>query len=57
MVAAANEPAIAFYRRHGLEEQARVDAVEFYRVHMGVEFPPDTPQLPALVLRFTQHTS
>ena len=54
MVFAANETAIEFYRRHGLEEQARVDAVEFYREHAGVDFPPDTPPLPALVLRFTK---
>jgi ribosomal protein S18 acetylase RimI-like enzyme len=57
MVAAANDPAIAFYRRHGLEEEQRVDAVAFYREHMGVEFPPGTPELPALVLRYTHRTS
>jgi ribosomal protein S18 acetylase RimI-like enzyme len=54
MVFAANQAAIDFYRRHGLETQARVDAVEFYRDHAGVDFPPDTPPLPALVLRFTK---
>ncbi len=53
MVFAANEAAIEFYRRHGLKEQARVDAVEFHREHAGVDFPPDTPVLTALVLRFT----
>lgn len=52
MVAAANEGAIAFYQRHGLIEDARVDAVAFYRQHMAVAFPPDTPPLPALVLRY-----
>jgi len=36
-----------------LLEERRVDAVEFYREHAGVDFPPDTPPLPALVLRFT----
>ena len=53
MVFAANHAAIEFYRRHGLVEQARVDAVAFYRDHAGVDFPPDTPALPALILRFT----
>jgi ribosomal protein S18 acetylase RimI-like enzyme len=53
MVFAANDAAIEFYRRHGLEEQTRVDAVAFYREHAGVDFPPDTPPLPALVMRFT----
>jgi ribosomal protein S18 acetylase RimI-like enzyme len=54
MVFAANDGAISFYRAHGLQEQARVDAVQFYRDHMGVGFPPETPPLPALVLRFTK---
>ena len=53
MVFAANQAAIDFYRRHGLEEERRVDAVAFYREHAGVDFPPDTTPLPALVLRFT----
>jgi len=53
MVFAANQVAINFYRRHGLQVERRVDAVEFYREHAGVDFPPDTPPLPALVLRFT----
>jgi hypothetical protein len=53
MVVPANQVAIDVYRRHGLEEQERVDAVEFYREHAGVDFRPQTPPLPALVLRFT----
>jgi ribosomal protein S18 acetylase RimI-like enzyme len=53
MVFAANQAAIEFYRRHGLVEEARVDAVAFYREHAGVDFPPQTPALPALVMRFT----
>jgi ribosomal protein S18 acetylase RimI-like enzyme len=56
MVFAANDAAIEFYRRHGLEEQARVDAIAFAREHAGVDFPPDTPALPALVMRFTSTT-
>ena len=57
MVFAANESAIEFYRRHRLQEQGRVDAVEFYRDHARVDFPPGTPPLPALVLRFTRTDS
>jgi ribosomal protein S18 acetylase RimI-like enzyme len=54
MVFAANEAAISFYRKHDLTEVARVDAFEYYREHMGVGFPPHTPPLPAVVLRFTR---
>ena len=46
MVFAANQAAIDFYRRHGLEEQTRLDAVEYYREHAGVDFPPNTPRFP-----------
>jgi ribosomal protein S18 acetylase RimI-like enzyme len=53
LVLAANEGAIAFYGRHGLVEEAHVDAVAFYREHMAVEFPPDASPVPALVLRYT----
>jgi hypothetical protein len=55
MVFAANGAAINFYRKHDLDEEARVDAFEFYRArHTGVGFPPHTPPLPAVVLRFTR---
>jgi ribosomal protein S18 acetylase RimI-like enzyme len=53
LVAAANDPAIAFYRKHGLHERARVDGLEFYRDHMGVDLPPNPPRVPALVLEYT----
>jgi ribosomal protein S18 acetylase RimI-like enzyme len=53
LVFEANESAIAFYRAHGLEEHTRVDAFEFASKQMGAVFPPDTPALPSLVLRFT----
>jgi ribosomal protein S18 acetylase RimI-like enzyme len=54
MVFAANDEAISFYRKHDLTEEARVDAFEFYREHMGVGFPPHTPPLPAVIFRFTR---
>lgn len=50
MVVADNRPAVAFYRRHGLHEEARVDGVDYMREHMGVEFPDGTPPVPALLL-------
>lgn len=54
MVIADNHQAVAFYRRHGLVEAARVDGVAYMHEHMGVEFPPGTPGVPALILRFTK---
>lgn len=54
MVVAANLPAVAFYERHGFVEAARVDGVAYMHEHMGVEFPPGTPDVPALILRFTK---
>ncbi len=54
MVVAGNRPAVDFYARHGLVEDARVDGVAYMHEHMGVDFPPGTPPVPALVLRFTK---
>lgn len=54
MVVAANLPAVAFYERHGFVESARVDGVAYMHEHMGVEFPPGTLDVPALILRFTK---
>jgi ribosomal protein S18 acetylase RimI-like enzyme len=57
LVLASNTHAIAFYRRHGLQEVAQLNGVEFFREHMDVEFPPGTPEVPAVVLRFTNAES
>lgn len=54
MVIADNHPAVTFYRRHGLVEQARVDGPSYMHEQMGVEFPTNTAPVPALVLRFTK---
>jgi ribosomal protein S18 acetylase RimI-like enzyme len=54
MVVAANLPAVSFYERHGFAEVARVDGVAYMDEHMGVEFPLETPEVPALILRFTK---
>ena len=54
MVAIENETARRFYDRHGLVEERRIpDGHEFYRDSMGVDFPPDEPPVPAVVLRRT----
>jgi ribosomal protein S18 acetylase RimI-like enzyme len=52
MVVADNQQAVAFYQRHGLVEEARVDGPSYMHEHMGVSFPSNTPPVPALVLRF-----
>jgi ribosomal protein S18 acetylase RimI-like enzyme len=57
MVVADNRPAVAFYRRHGLVEEARVDGPSYMHEHMGVSFPSDTPAVPALVLRYRKERS
>jgi diamine N-acetyltransferase len=54
MVVAANEPAVSFYRRHGLTVDRRVDGVRHMREQMGVAFPPGAPEVPALIMRFTK---
>ncbi len=53
MVVAANEPAVSFYRHHGLTVDRRVDGVCHMRDQMGVSFPPRAPEVPALIMRFT----
>lgn len=53
MVVADNLPAVAFYSRHGFQEEAQVDGVDYMRERMGVEFPEGAAPVPALVLRFT----
>jgi GNAT superfamily N-acetyltransferase len=54
MVIAANLPAVTFYRRHGLVEEANVDGPTYMSEHMGVTYPAGTKSAPALVLRFTK---
>jgi len=56
MVIAANHPAVAFYRKHGLVDEAHVDGPSYMHERMGVAFPPGTAPVPALVLRFTKPT-
>lgn len=57
MVITDNRPAVAFYNRHGLVEQARVDGPSYMHDQMGVDFPAGTAPAPALLLRFTKPPS
>ena len=50
LVAANNDRAIAFYRRHGLEIRQAVDGVEYYRTHMGVHIDADADPYPAYIM-------
>jgi ribosomal protein S18 acetylase RimI-like enzyme len=52
LVNAANEPAIAFYRSHGLQEREQVDGLEAFRDHMSIELPPNPPRVRALVMKY-----
>jgi len=54
MVVAANRAAVSFYERHGFVEAERVDGVAYMHEQMGVDFPPGTTPVPALILRFTK---
>jgi ribosomal protein S18 acetylase RimI-like enzyme len=54
MVVAANRGAVDFYEQHGFAEEERVDGVTYMHERMGVDFPPDTRAVPALLLRFTK---
>lgn len=53
LVGADNTRAIAFYRRHGLEVREDVDAVEHYRINMGVDLPPGTEPYPAHIMQWS----
>lgn len=54
MVVAANRGAVSFYEHHGFADEERVDGVTYMHERMGVDFAPDTPAVPALLLRFTK---
>jgi ribosomal protein S18 acetylase RimI-like enzyme len=53
VVFAANQAAIQFYRAHGLHEGARVGAYPFLGERAEAICPPDTPAVPAVIMRFT----
>ena len=57
LVAAANNGARRFYKRHGLvEERVIADGNELYRDNMGVVFPPEAEVVPAVVMRWTKQS-
>lgn len=53
MVIAGNRGALRFYARERFREEQRIEALGFYSRHMGVDFPPATAPVPALLLRKT----
>jgi ribosomal protein S18 acetylase RimI-like enzyme len=54
MVAEANRAAQAFYARHGLIVERRVDGKRHYRDAMSIEVDAGQPEAPALLLRYTK---
>jgi ribosomal protein S18 acetylase RimI-like enzyme len=51
LVVAGNDRAVAFYLRHGLEVERRVDGLRYYRERMGVSFPDDTSPFELVLMR------
>jgi ribosomal protein S18 acetylase RimI-like enzyme len=54
LVAEANADALAFYERHGLVVESRVDGIEYYADAMSIEVDQPPPEAAALLLRFTK---
>ena len=52
LVAEANTDAQAFYRRHGLVSESRVDGPRHYRKAMAIEIDAPPPAAAALLMRF-----
>jgi ribosomal protein S18 acetylase RimI-like enzyme len=53
LVVAGNLGALRFYAREGFREEQRIEGLDFYRRHMGVEFPPGSAPVPSVLLRKT----
>jgi len=53
LVAAANTDAQAFYERHGLVIETRVDGPRHYSAAMAIEIDVPPPQAPGLLMRYT----
>ena len=54
LVAAANADALAFYARHGLVVERRVDGSQYYSDAMSIAVDQPPPEARALLLRFTK---
>ena len=53
LVAEANKDAQAFYERHGLVVESRVDGPGYYTNAMAIEVDAPPPPAPAFLMRFT----
>jgi ribosomal protein S18 acetylase RimI-like enzyme len=51
LVVAGNDRAVAFYERHGLRVERRVDGLTYYRERMGVSFPEGTRPFELVLMR------
>ena len=51
LVVAGNDRAVAFYQRHGLQIERRVDGLRYYRERMGVAFPDGTEPFELVLMR------
>jgi ribosomal protein S18 acetylase RimI-like enzyme len=51
LVVAGNHRAVAFYQRHGLQIERRVDGLRYYRERMGVAFPGGTEPFDLVLMR------
>jgi ribosomal protein S18 acetylase RimI-like enzyme len=54
LVAEANVEAVAFYTRHGLVVERRVDGNQHYTDAMGIATDEAPPETPGLLMRFTK---
>jgi ribosomal protein S18 acetylase RimI-like enzyme len=57
LVAEANEAARAFYERHGLFIESRVDGNRHYSAAMAIEIDVPPPPAPAFLMRYTAGSS
>jgi len=57
LVAEANTDARAFYERHGLIIESRVDGPQYYRAAMAIEADAPPPAASALIMRYTGQES
>jgi ribosomal protein S18 acetylase RimI-like enzyme len=57
LVAEANKDAQAFYERHGLVIESRVDGPSYYSNTMAIETDEPPPQAAAILMRYTASRS
>ena len=54
MVIAGNTGAVRFYERHGLVVAEELNGVAYMHERMGVQFPPGTEHVRALIMRYSK---